>query len=173
MKNYVVVACLSGGLAGCSGMPAYQPPQAGPMAQVRVATAYNGVNMQVRRFQAADCSDYPGELIGRLNSKTIGETYSPELTTTARAGEPFRVGVYAVADIKASMRAGWIRSTVTFCQPALEFVPRPGSRYEILHRVGQNGCSLDIVEVEGPRRSAVQAVDKGGACEAAYYRTRR
>lgn len=160
-------------LSGCSGMPPYEPPRSGPMAQLRIATTFDGVNMQVRRFRAEDCADYPGELVGRLNSRTIGDTFSRELNTTVPANEPFRVSVYAVVAQRASMPGdGTIRSRIDFCLPALEFVPQQGRRYEILHQAGDRTCALQVAEVTAAGRASVASSSKTSWCEAAHYKKR-
>ena len=150
----IVVLMFTTMLFGCS--TAYQAPASGPTAQVKITTSNtDSVNIAVRRYNAPDCSDAPGELVGRMNSKTIGDTYSKELSFPVRANEPFRFSVLAAIDSSASINPTSIltlplgflsfNSKIVTCIPATEFTPIAGVSYEIEHTTSLTaGCKVKI-----------------------------
>jgi hypothetical protein len=150
-------------LQACS--TTYKPPVAGPTASLTVTTTHGGINMPIRRYKTDNCSDYPGELVGRFNSKTIGESSYRSTTTAIKADEPFRMSVQAVLDTK--MTGNMLN--IFHCQPVVEFVPKRGRQYEALHQIGPVGCTIVISDITDGSRTRETTARISPTCPANKY----
>jgi hypothetical protein len=145
------LACLVLFAAGCAAAR-YEPPTTGPTATLRIGSPYKGVNMRVRTYATEDCADYPGQLVGLLNSKTAGTTYENPIETRLAAGRDVTISVYAQTGVHA--RGGTI--TTKACEPFTRFRPEPGGRYFAEYQYAGGHCALPIfrlvTEGAGERR---------------------
>jgi hypothetical protein len=148
--QFGVLAAVAMTLAACSGM--YVPPSSGPVVSLRISTTFaDGLNMPVRSYAVPDCSDYPGELIGRLRSTKEDEEFSDELQTIIRADETARISVLTVITLSGSLTdQGTLRAVARVCQPVIEFMPLEGRRYEIVHSISYPVCRLQVFQLTGP-----------------------
>lgn len=165
----LLIAAVAAQLVLCGCATPYKPPASGKTATLEVRTTSDGINMPIRRYRKSDCSDYPGELVGRFNSKTIGETAYTLTTVTVPSEEPFRLSVMSVVSIKTSPGGAGVRVAVSHCQPVVEFVPATGGRYEAVHQAGPEGCSITIYTLTGGSRKLEPTFKPSSTCPASMY----
>jgi hypothetical protein len=132
----LLLASLVGGCVGAR----YAPPAAGPTAVLKVGSPYEGVNMRVRTYASADCADYPGQLVGLLNSKTIGVARENPIETRVAAGRDVTISVYALTGM--DIRSRTIETEA--CEPFTRFRPEAGLRYLAEYQYAGGRCTLQV-----------------------------
>ncbi|PYM22305.1 MAG: hypothetical protein DMD78_14955 [Candidatus Rokuibacteriota bacterium] len=128
--------------AGCVS-PRYVAPTAGPTAILSVGSPYKGVDMRVRTYETEDCADYPGQLIGLLNSKTLGIASENPIETRVAAGRDVTISVYAQTGIDV----GGTTITTKACEPFTRFRPEVGARYLAEYQYAGGHCALPILRL--------------------------
>ena len=125
--------------AGCAATR-YEPPTTGPTASLRIGSPYKGVNMRVRTYATKDCADYPGQLVGLLNSTTADRTYENPIETRVAAGREVTISVYA----ETGSHVGGRTITTKACEPFTRFRPEPGGRYFAEYQYAGGHCALPV-----------------------------
>ncbi len=149
--NSTLILIMALAMTGCAA--SYKRPESGPIAQVKVTTKSDSINMQVRAYEAPECTG-SSDMIGRLNSKTIGDTFSNELTFPVKASAPLHLSIHAVVEMTGSISPGSLltlplgfvmfNSKVVACKPAVEFLPTEGATYELEHSASSSGCAIKV-----------------------------
>jgi len=105
-----------------------------------VGSPYKGVDMRVRTYETEDCADYPGELVGLLNSTTLGIADENPIETRVATGRDVTISVYA----QTGLEVGGTTITTRACEPFTRFHPEAGARYLAEYQYAGRHCALPI-----------------------------
>jgi hypothetical protein len=135
--------------------PDYRPPVGQETASLTVVSnTPESFNQGVTIFRGADCSDYPGQLVGVLYSRTAGIQSRESVDTSVPTGAPVIISVFAGVPSDASFfdmfskelheRAAEIR----YCQAFVQFKPEPGEAYRAAYKIDGSPCSLTLMKMK-------------------------
>jgi hypothetical protein len=129
-------------LSACIGT--YVPPTAGPTATVRFTTPHVITNNPVM-IHTDKCSELDALLVGRLHSKTFGDTYRDAIETTVPADRKLSVSMIA-----GENEPGFWTRTFLSCRRIVDFYPKAGARYEVVYSYSlpENKCSYHVWKLE-------------------------
>ena len=139
-------------LVGCV-TPNYKAPSGQNVASLTVTTnTAESWNQQVRFFQGEDCSDYPGQLAGLLNSKRIGIDTKESIEHTIPAGSPMTVSVFASVPRDDSFLEIFFKGVKRaaaenrWCEAFVSFIPESGAKYRAAYKIDGTPCSITLMK---------------------------
>ena len=151
--------------------PEYVKPSGLNTAKLTITTkTLESINQGAKVFKDSNCSDYPGQLIDILQSKTAGTETKQSTTTSIKAGEAVTISVFAAIPRDDSFWEMFFKginqaaSENKNCEAFVSFVPEPQAKYHAIFKIDGSPCSINVMKIENGQGKTVTSSRTNQAC---------